>query len=125
MVVSPEYRDFVAELLTPLGPVSLRRMFGGVGVFHDGLMVALLASDTLYFKVDDDNRGDFEAAGSGPFQYQAKGATRGLTSYYQVPPEVLEDAEDCLAWGRRAVDAALGAQRAQRKQAPEGGGKPG
>ena len=120
MAVSPEYRDFVAELLMPLGPVSLRRMFGGVGVFHDGLMFALLADDTLYLKVDNDNRGDFEAAGHGPFRYQAKGATRGLNSYYQVPPEVLEDAEDCLAWGRRAVDAAL---RAQWKKARKGGGK--
>jgi DNA transformation protein len=122
MAVSPEYRDFVAELLMPLGPVSLRRMFGGVGVFHDGLMFALLIDDTLYFKVDEQNRGDFEAAGQGPFRYQAKGRTRGLKSYYQVPPEVLEDADDCLAWGRGAVDAAL---RAQRRKAPKGKAKRG
>jgi DNA transformation protein len=119
MAVSPEFRDFVAELLAPLGPVSLRRMFGGLGAFHGDVMFALVAGDTLYFKVDDGNRGEFETAGSGPFQYEAKGRKRGLVSYYEVPPEVLEDPEDCLAWGRRAVDAAFRAQQAKSSK-PKG-----
>ncbi len=115
MAVSEEYRDYVMELLAPLGAVAPRRMFGGLGIFYDGTMFALVADDTLYFKVDDSNRGDFEAAGAAPFSYRAKGGRRGVMSYYQAPAEVLEEAEQALSWAAKAVDVALKAQAAKRR----------
>ncbi len=71
MAVSSEYKAFVAEQLEPLGPVTTRNMFGGAGVYLDGLMFGLIANETLYFKVDDRNRVDYESEGLGPFTVPA------------------------------------------------------
>ncbi len=98
--------DFVLELLEPLGGVSARRMFGGHGLFRDGLMFALIVDDTLYLKTGDRNRPDFEAAGAPPFTYTRAGREIAL-SYYEAPAELFDDADDLCAWARRASDAAL------------------
>ncbi len=116
MAVSPEYRDYVQELLAPLGPVSIRRMFGGAGVFYDEVMFALIAGETLYLKVDDETRPDFEAAGQGPFTYQRSEGPRALQSYYRLPDELLDETDELLVWARRAVDAALRAQAAKPRK---------
>lgn len=113
MAISPEFRDHVLDLLAPLGQVEARRMFGGVGFFRHGLMFALIARDELYFKVDAESRPDFEAAGSGPFSYLRGGVERALGSYWRVPDEAMDDPEECLHWARRAVEAALAAERAK------------
>ena len=67
MAVTPEYRDFVLEQLGRVAPVTHRAMFGGVGVYSEGLFFALLDDDTTYLKVDDGNRDRFQAAGMRPF----------------------------------------------------------
>ena len=104
MAVSPEFRDYVLEMLEPFGPVAARAMFGGAGLYLDGTMFALIAGDVLYFKVDERNRGDFEAAGAGPFAPYADG--RMTMSYYEVPAEVMEEAETLCGWARGAWEAA-------------------
>lgn len=79
-------------------------MFGGIGIYLDRVFFALIADDVLYFKVDDSNRGDYEAAGMGAFRpYPDKKTTM---SYYAVPVEILEDDEQLSAWGRKAYDVA-------------------
>lgn len=111
----PNSADFVGHLMDmirPPGSVSARRMFGGHGLFRDGVMLGLIADDTLFLKTDDANRGDFEAAGSGPFVYEAKGK-RTVMSYYQAPPDALEDAAALADWFRSAYDAALRADAAK------------
>jgi len=115
MAASPEYRAFVEDLLEPLGPVESRRMFGGLGVFYRGVMFALVAQEQLYLKVDEHNRGDFEAAGMQPFSYQRAGATRSLKSYWRLPDDVVDDSDAVLTWARAAVDAALRADAAKTR----------
>jgi len=125
MAVSPEYRAFIEDRLSPLGEVTTRRMFSGLGVFYRGVMFALVARDQVFLKVDDTSRGDFEAAGSDPFGYDRNGKPFALKSYYAVPDAVLEDDDDLLSWARRAVDAALQAdaqkskKKRRRKPAPD------
>lgn len=114
MAVSPEFQAFVAELLAPVGPVAIRRMFGGAGAFYDEVMFALIADEVLYFKVDDSNRADFEAAGKGPFQYDTKNGRRALGGYYELPDELFEAPEELAAWARRSIDVALRARTAKR-----------
>ena len=92
----------------------MRRMFGGAGLCRDGLMFALIADDTLYLKVDDRNRPDFEAEGMTPFSYQRKGETAALKSYYEAPPELADDAEAFSAWARKAITAALAGAKRKR-----------
>lgn len=115
MAVSPEYKDWIAELCEPLGPVSLRRMFGGLGVFYGEVMFALAVDDTLYLKVDDKSRPDYEAVGEEPFTYQRKTGRRGVMSYFRVPADVLEDADEFHAWARKAIEVALRAVKSKPK----------
>lgn len=110
MPVTPEYREFVLEQLGRIAPVTSRGMFGGVGIYADGLFFALIAEDALYFKVDDVTRPDFEAAGSGPFVPFGGDKPMG---YYRVPEELLEDPDRLRPW----MDGALGvARRARTKK---------
>ena len=99
------------ELLIPLGPVSARPMFGGVGLFLDGRMFGLIARDELFLKVGDTNRPLYEAAGEAPFSYPTKNGTHTITSYWRCPPDLLDDADTLQAWARHAVEAALAAAR--------------
>ena len=113
MAVSPDYREWVLEQLRQAGPVTGRAMFGGYGLYRDGLFFALLDDDCLYFKVDEENRPDYEAAGMRPFA--PLGDERPM-QYYEVPPDVLEDAERMRLWADRAVDAARRAAARKRKK---------
>lgn len=103
------FAEFVVELLEPFGGVGARRMFGGVGLFRDGVMFSLIADDTLFLKADDENRPRFEAAGMGPFVYRREGRDVAL-SYYAAPPHLFDDAEELCAWARDAYQAALRAR---------------
>jgi DNA transformation protein len=111
MAVSAEYREFVLEQLGRVAPVQAKRMFGGVGVYSDGLFFALMDDDALYLKVDDSNRGDFEAAGSGPFR--PYGDERAM-QYYVLPAELLEDPDRLRPWVHKAIDVARAARKRKR-----------
>jgi DNA transformation protein and related proteins len=107
---------YLLELLAPLGPVSARRMFGGVGLFHGGMMFGLIARDELFLKVSDANRPAYEEAGEAPFSYDTKHGVHTIPSYWRCPPELLDDVEAFQDWARQAVEAAVVASR--RKNAP-------
>lgn len=109
---SPEFIEHLTDLFGDDAPVTVRRMFGGAGVFRDGLMFALIVDDTLYFKADDRNRPDFEAAAMEPFTY-TRGEKRTSMSYWACPPHLLEDGEAFADWSRKAFEAALAARNAK------------
>ena len=104
MAVSPSYRTFVLEQLTGPGPISAKAMFGGVGLYCQGLFFALIDDDTLYLKVDDTTRPDFERVGAGPFR--PYGDDSHAMGYYELPAEVLEDREAARPWVDRAIGVA-------------------
>jgi len=108
MAVSPGFADFVAEQLDGCGPIVTKRMFGGVGIYSDDIFFAIIDNDILYLKVDDSNRKDFEAAGSGPFR--PNGEAGETMMYYSVPASVLEDADELVSWGRKAIAVAVAAK---------------
>ena len=85
-----QFAAFVVELMQVVGPVYSKRMFGGHGVFLDGLMFGLIADNTMYLKVDDITRADFEEQGLQAFTYQKQGSAASL-SYYEAPEDSLED----------------------------------
>lgn len=105
---------YVVEALGALGPVRARRMFGGHGIYLGDLMFALIADDTLYFKVDDQNRAPYEAAGLAPFTYTNKGRTIRM-SYHEAPSEALDDPEVLCGWAREAIAAAGRARKCKRR----------
>ena len=101
-----DFADYVVELLAALGNVAARRMFGGHGIYSDGLMFALIANQVLYFKCDDVTQGSFEAAGSKPFVYSSR-SRRVTLGYWSAPEDAMESAALALPWARLALDAAL------------------
>jgi len=110
-----EYTDYLHEVFELFGPIQVRRMFGGHGLFHDGLMFALVVDDRLYLKADAENRAAFEAAGLGPFQYSRRGRPVSL-GYFLAPEEILEDRELAALWAGRSFEAALRARTKGRRR---------
>ena len=107
MTMSPNFRDYLVDQLEPFGPVAAKRMFGGGGLFRDGTMFALIADDVLYLKADEQNQADFEDRGMGPFFYEKKDRKEPVKmSYWEVPPDVLEDPGELCQWAVRAWEAA-------------------
>lgn len=121
MTVDTEFHDFLRDQLAGFGPFEVKRMFGGSGLFRDGIMFALITRDgTLHFRVDDRNRPDYEAAGMDPFTFQHKNQSRpAAMPYYVCPPEVMEDPDDFSAWAGKAWDAALSAAREKKPRKPK------
>jgi DNA transformation protein len=104
--MSEEFIDYVMELLGPFGTVRTRRMFGGHGVYLDGLMFALVLEDTLHLKADAMNCVEFEQAGCEIFSYLRKGK-RATLNFYRAPEDAMESPELMLPWARSAYAAAL------------------
>ena len=109
MSVSDEYLTYVIDQLECLGPVQFKRMFGGAGLYFECLFFALIADDVLYFKVDDSNRADYEAAGTGPFQPDPD--KKIVMQYYEVPIDVLENRNTLRDWADKAVRVAEGKKK--------------
>lgn len=107
------------DVLRPLGGVAAKRMFGGAGLFRDGLMFGLISDEMLYLKADAETVADFEAEGLGPFSYGTKNGERVLTSYWRAPERLLDDDDEMRTWCRRAAEVAT---RAAKKKV--GGTKP-
>lgn len=107
-----------AELLAPLGAAEARRMFGGWGLYVDGLMIGLIADEQLYFKTDAASRPQWEAAGGRPFIYHRRerdgAAASTATSYWTPPAEATESSALMLPWARLALEAALRARAARK-----------
>lgn len=113
MAFSNGYRDFVVEQLGRVAPVTARSMFGGVGLYAQGLFFALIAEDRLYFKVDDSTRPDFERLGMEPFRPYGEESAMG---YYEVPADALEDVAQLELWMKKAIDVAAKAKTRKPKQ---------
>ena len=107
MPVTESFLTFVLEQLEAVGPLTPKRMFGGVGLYAGDLFFALLAGDVLYLKTDDSTRGLLEAAGALPFHpYPDRPGGGGTMKYYGVPVAVLEDRDTLTAWAMRSVAVA-------------------
>lgn len=111
MGVSEGYRSFVIEQLGQVALITSKSMFGGVGLYADGLFFALIADDRLYFKVDDSNRPDFEASDMEAFSPYGDGRTM---KYFELPIGVLEDVDALQTWAEKAIDVARRAKKGKK-----------
>ena len=110
----PPFVAHMLDLLSPLGAVRARAMFGGWGVYHDDQMFALIADEELYFKADSQSQERFAAAGSAPFLYEGRGKTVQM-SYWRCPEAAMDDPEGFLAFARLGLDAALRSRQPRRR----------
>ena len=104
MAVSDDYLSFVKEQLSDFGILDVKRMFGGVGIFHKGLMFGKIGNDILRFRVDEINQKDYEEKGMKPYHSEKK--KKGMP-YWEVPSDVLEDKEKLVKWATIAYDCAV------------------
>jgi DNA transformation protein len=116
MANSPEFVAHAVDLLSGVGPVQARSMFGGHGVYAQGVMFALLDDDELFLKTDDLSRPRFEAAGCRCWVYPSRNGPME-TGYFRPPDEAHEDPEAMLPWARLGLDCAL--RKAAAKAAPK------
>ena len=116
-----EYIEYMIELLQPLGVISSRNMFGGCGLYCDGMIFGLFADDMFYLKVDHVSQELFEAEGLRPFTYESKGKEVKM-SYYQMPESAYDDQDEALKWGQLGIEAAL--RQAQKKKKTKKRSKP-
>ena len=104
------FHDFVRELFAGLGPVQVKRMFGGAGVYADGVMFALLANDVIHLKVDDVMKAELRAEGCGPFIWTpASGPRAGEQvemGYWRMPDSALDEPDLAAEWARKALGVA-------------------
>jgi DNA transformation protein len=116
MVASPDFADFLRDQLAPLGRITMRRMFGKTGVFCDGVMLGMVTDNTLYFRVDDQNRATFaEAQEAPPLNYRKRGSTIDL-SFWRAPERLMDEPDELVDWARAALAAA---RRVAAKRKPK------
>ena len=108
MVQQPtsEFVDYLKEAFQAFGPVAIRRMFGGHGIFFEGVMIGLVANERLYLKADATTVQEFTHRGLPQFQYAKGGRLVGM-SYYLAPDEALDEAAVMQRWAKMAYEAAL------------------
>ena len=110
--------DYIVELFCQFGPVTVRRMFSGAGIFAGGRMIALVVDDVIYLKADAVIVPLFEGEGLSPFSYRRTEGRRTLMSYWRMPERLYDDPDELAVWARRSMAAA------QRSAAPKRRARP-
>src|SRR5437868_11035470 len=124
MVASNSFAEFLREQLAPLGAITMRRMFGKTGVFCDGFMLGMVRDNTLYFRVDDENRAAFkEAEAFPPLNYEKKGGAIDL-AFWRAPERLFDEPDELVAWARAALAAARRVAAKRGRTAPVRTSKP-
>ncbi|WP_407308064.1 TfoX/Sxy family protein [Desulfosporosinus sp. SB140] len=101
MAVGESFKEYVVDQLGKLGYVTVKKMFGGAGIYFEGLIFGILANDILYFKVGDSNKSDYERLGMKPFQpFDDRNM---VMPYYEVPVDILENRELLKEWARKSL----------------------
>ena len=117
------FHEFVRELFAGLGPVQVKRMFGGAGGYADGVMFLLIADDAIYLKADDALKAELKAEGCGPFVWEPQNGPRKgeqvKMSYWRLPEAALDDPELAAAWGAKALAVAKVKAAGGRKRKPK------
>jgi len=108
--------DRFDDLFAPFGKILVRRMFGGEGLFRDGLMFGIVHEERIYFKTSGESRQAFIAEGTGPLYFKFEKAEGVLTSYYELPDRLYDDPDELAEWARIAFAIAQQSPTAKKKQ---------
>ncbi len=119
MAPSASHLTHLKDLFAPFGDISIRKMFGGAGVYCDGKIFAIADDDDVWLKVDDVSRTEFESEGLKPFEIEMNGK-KGTMSYYKPPDDIYDDEDALRRWAGLALDAAARAKKpkSKKKKAP-------
>jgi DNA transformation protein len=101
MAVSNDFLEYVLDQFSAWGEVTVRKMFGGAGLYRDGKMFGLVADNVVYLKVDETNRDKFLEAGSAPFKPFPNRPT--ILSFFEIPPDIFENPEELIEWSEESL----------------------
>jgi DNA transformation protein and related proteins len=110
--------DHVLELMERFGPVTTKKMFGGISLYHNGLIFAIIHDDFLYLKGDESSKADFENEAVIKFTYEFKTGFSGSMNYWRAPERCLDDADEMKVWCNKAYEAALRSPKLKKKSKP-------
>lgn len=110
------FREFLRDLMEPLGGIAFRKMFGGLSIYQDGLVFALEIDGSLYFKVDEQTRGRFVAEECPQFEYTTKDGRTNQMSYWRAPERLYDEPDEFIEWCRTAIGVARRADAAKAEQ---------
>lgn len=109
MAVSEQTTLYIKDQLSEFADVEMKKMFGGIGIFLDGIMFGMItAQEQFMMRVGEANQQDYEAKGSKPFHHEKKG--KGMP-YWEVPVDVAEDRSELKNWATKAYDVAVAAKK--------------
>jgi DNA transformation protein len=114
--------DYFRDLFASFRPVTVRRMFGGAGIFFDGVMFGLVVDDVIYLKASEDNAAEFDRENLPPFQYRARNGMRAVLSYRKMPERLYDDPDELAQWASRSL--AIAQRKAIPKQKAARTGRP-
>lgn len=121
MPAADSFHEYVKELFAGLGPVQIKRMFGGAGGYADGVMFLLLADETIHIKADEALKVELREEGSGPFEWTPQNGPRAGEKidlgYWRLPDSALDDPDEAAAWGRKALVIARAKAAAKKPKA--------
>ena len=115
MSVQPGYFEYVLEQLAALPALRPNRMFGGIGLYSDGIFFGLIDDDTLFFKTNDSNIAAYRERNMPRFM-PFPDRPEAVLGYHQVPADVIEEAETLVAWARQSIAVQLALQAAKPKR---------
>jgi DNA transformation protein len=113
-----DFHAFVEELFAGQGPVRIKRMFGGAGIYAGDLMFALIDDDTIYLKADEALKAELVAKGSVSWVYRGRPEPMENTSYWRLPEAALDDPDEAAAWARKALEVAEAKAAQKRPRRP-------
>ncbi len=118
MAYDPDFGEWVREHFTALGPLEIKRMFGGAAIYANGLIFALLDDGVVWLKADEVNGPVLQAAGARQFTYPTRDGTEMTMAYWSLPESALDDPDEAVDWARQSIDAALRKAAAKRVRKP-------
>ena len=119
MAYDPDFGEWVREHLSALGPLEIKRMFGGAAVYSHGLIFALLDDGVVWLKVDEINTPLLQAAGARQFTYPTNDGKQMAMAYWSLPESALDDPDEAANWARQSIDAALRKSAARKPRKPK------
>jgi len=116
--MNDQFLNFIEAQFSFLGPITIKKMFGGASIYVAGVIFGIVADDVVYLKADASTQADYLAVGMGPFTYEGKKKPVSM-SYYQLPEEVLEDVDALRSWAQKAVSVAQNSKKYPKKSLKE------
>src|SRR5438552_3162781 len=114
MTKTDEFFEYIKDLFVEIDGITYRRMFGGYGIYKNGLTFAIIFKGSLYCRVDELTRGNYEKLGSQTFVYETKTGPRVLKSHLELPSAILEDPDELTIWIEKSYQAARKAKSLKR-----------